>query len=741
MAGSDVGLASQSMRVGFLRLLALLLAVALASTAILVGSAEYFARDQAKRQMVETARALSRVLDGDFARHEAMLRALAQSPSVAAHDWDAVDAQARAVLRNPDAWIVVGDRGGRQLVNTKLARGAILPAGKDPGWIWPILDRAQTHLCNLTHGLVERDIICVDVPIMEDGRAAYYMSVIMRPRALQPLFQRQRLPSDWYGSILDTKLALVWRSRDATKFVGHSAADEAKKALLASDEGVIAATSLDGVKTYAAYSRSPVSRWTFFIAAPREQLDSGIWSTLILAAIVVVLLMLVGGFVAYRWGQRASRGVEAVAHSAKALGAREPFVAPATRIAELDAIGVALAEADQHLRERDQALAALNTSLSQRVEEALAERERVLAQLHEAQKLETLGRLTGGVAHDFNNLLAPVMGALDLLQLRHGTDPKSGRLIAAALASTERAKTLVARLLAFARRQSLQPRPVDLGALVHGMSDLLQRSLGSTIEVQIESPKTPAVALVDPNQLELALLNLAINARDAMPEGGPLLFRVIDETEDFVRIEVIDGGEGMDDATLARAIEPFFTTKEQGRGTGLGLSMVDGLAAQSGGSFTLSSRIGAGTIATLRFPRAQLLEASPASAELIPDLTEPGRVLLVDDEEMVRRGSAELLEGLGYQTVQASSGAEALRKIAEGPAFDLLISDYLMPGMNGAVLIAEARRIMPKVPVVLVTGYAAPDLDLPGISILAKPFRQRDLSMSISEARNLAAGL
>ena len=729
------------MRVGFLRLLALLLAVALASTAILVGSAEYFARDQAKRQMVETARALSRVLDGDFARHEAMLRALAQSPSVAAHDWDAVDGQARAVLRNPDAWIVVGDRNGRQVVNTHLPHGTALPVGKDPSWIWPILDRGQTHLCNLTHGLIEKDIICVDVPIIENGRAAYYMSVIMRPRALQPLFERQRLPSDWYGSILDTKATLVWRSRDATKFVGRSATDVARNALMAEDEGVISATSLDGVKTYAAYSRSPASRWTFFVAAPREQLDAGIWSTLILAAIVVALLMLVGGYVAYRWGRRASRGVEAVSLSAKALGAREAFVAPATRIAELDAIGIALAEADINLRERDEALAALNASLARRVEDALEERERVLAQLHEAQKLETLGRLTGGVAHDFNNLLAPVMGALDLLQLRHGTDPKSGRLISAALASTERAKTLVARLLAFARRQSLQPRPADLGAMVNGMSDLLQRSLGSTIEVKIEAPETPAVALVDPNQLELALLNLAINARDAMPEGGPLLMRVVDEAGDYVGIEVIDGGEGMDEATLARAIEPFFTTKEQGRGTGLGLSMVDGLAAQSGGSFTLSSRVGAGTIATLRFPRAELPELSSAAPEPVPEPIEPGRVLLVDDEAMVRRGSAELLEGLGYQTVQASSGAEALRKIEEGPAFDLLVSDYLMPGMNGATLIAEARKAVPNLPIVLVTGYAAPDLDLPGISVLAKPFRQRDLAISITEARNLAAGL
>ncbi|WP_164857193.1 ATP-binding protein [Sphingomonas crocodyli] len=736
-----MGLASQSMRVGFLRLLALLLAVALVSTAILVGSAEYFARDQAKRQMAETARALSRVLDGDFARHEALLRALSQSPSVAAHDWEAVDAQARASLRTPDAWIVVGDRNGRQVVNTKLPRGAKLPVGGDPDWIWPILDRGETHLCNLTHGLIERDIICVDVPVIENGRAAYYMSVIMRPHALQPLFERQRLPDDWYGSIIDSKATLVWRSREPTKFVGRAATDDVRRAFAAADEGVIASVSLDGVRTYAAYSRSPVSRWTFLVAAPREQLDAGIWSTLILAAIVVTLLMLVGGIVAYRWGRRASRGVEAVARSAKALGAREAFAPPATRIAELDAIGAALAEADQNLRERDQALAALNASLSQRVEDALAERERVLAQLHEAQKLETLGRLTGGVAHDFNNLLAPVMGALDLLQLRHGTDPKSGRLISAALASTERAKTLVVRLLAFARRQSLQPRPVDLGALVLGMSDLLQRSLGSTIEVKIETPEAPAVALVDPNQLELALLNLAINARDAMPEGGPLLFRVVDETEDFVRIEVIDGGEGMDEATLTRAIEPFFTTKEQGRGTGLGLSMVDGLAAQSGGSFTLSSRVGAGTIATLRFPRAELPEASFVPAEAIPEPIEPGRVLLVDDEEMVRRGSAELLEGLGYQTVQASSGAEALRKIAEGPAFDLLISDYLMPGMNGATLIAEVRKMAPKLPVVLVTGYAAPDLDLPGISILAKPFRQRDLAISITEARNLAAGL
>jgi signal transduction histidine kinase len=724
----------------------MLLAIALISLGVLLYSAYSFAHEQARRQTMDTARAMARVVDGEFARHEALLRALSQSPSVAHEDWAAVDREARSAFYSADAWVVVGDRFGHQLVNTRLPADAKLPKGPDPKWIWPVLDQGRTRICDLTHGLIEPNILCVDVPIMRGGGAAYYMSVIMRPHAMQPVFSRQRFPPGWYGAILDTTATMVWRNRDADKFVGHKATPAMIAAIHREREGVEPLTSLDGVETYAAFSRSPVSGWTFVVAAPRRQLDGGLWVAFFGGLVVVFALLVIGGAVALRWTRQATLGVEKLASGAAALGRREPFELPPTGTLEIDAIALALANADEALRRRDEEVERLNASLEERVRTAIGERETALAQLHEAQKLETLGQLTGGVAHDFNNLLAPIMGSLDLLQVRHGAEPRSKRLIDAAMASTERAKTLVARLLSFARRQALQPRAVDVPALVHGMSDLVQRSLGSAIAVRIDAAPGVAPAHVDPNQLELAILNLAINARDAMPEGGTLTLGVAEEQlaadndhgvapGTYVHVSVADTGQGMDAATLRRAIEPFFTTKAQGRGTGLGLSMVHGLAAQSGGAFALDSAPGAGTRASLWLPRssAKVAELRPAAITR-PPVGGRGHVLVVDDEDMVRMGTTELLMEMGYRVSQASSGAQAL-DLLDRERFDILVSDYLMPGMNGAMLTSEVRERAPMMPIVLVTGYASADLDLAaGVAMLAKPFRQRDLAASIDQA-------
>jgi PAS domain S-box-containing protein len=386
----------------------------------------------------------------------------------------------------------------------------------------------------------------------------------------------------------------------------------------------------------------------------------------------------------------------------------------------------------------------LNETLERRVRDAVAEREEALARLNEAQKLETLGQLTGGVAHDFNNLLTPIMGSLELLAKRH-QDERSQRLIGGALQSAHRAKTLVQRLLAFARRQTLAPQPVDLATLVAGMRDLIDRSLGPAIRVELHVPDSLPPALVDPNQLELALLNLAVNARDAMEGGGTLTIAARVEEVGlasgaapapgaYVRIDVADTGMGMDEATLARAVEPFFSTKGIGKGTGLGLSMVHGLALQSGGAFRLVSAVGTGTTASLWLP---VTDGAPAKlAETRPEAPAASRaatLLLVDDEELVRRSTAGLLEELGYAVITAGSAAEALDKLSTGLQPDLLVTDHKMPGMTGAELTARLRATMPTLPILLVTGYASPGADeLEGIEVLAKPFAFADLAARLA---------
>ena len=394
------------------------------------------------------------------------------------------------------------------------------------------------------------------------------------------------------------------------------------------------------------------------------------------------------------------------------------------------------------LEDREERLRQANETLEARVAERTREHEQALAQLHEAQKLETLGQLTGGVAHDFNNLLTPVIGNLDLLRRRlEPTDP-SHRLIDAALQAASRAATLVQRLLAFARRQDLSVRSVDVGLLLDGMQDLVRRSLDPTIQVQITYSSDLPPAKVDPNQLELAILNLAINARDAMPRGGTLLIAAdappsSDEGSkvEFVRISVRDTGTGMDSGTLARAIEPFFSTKGIGKGTGLGLSMVHGLAAQLGGKLYLKSAPGQGTTAEVWIPVASEAPGSdkPESQAVVPAMR-AATILLVDDEDLVRLGTADMLEDLGYTILEANSGAEALRLLRTGSEPDLMITDYRMPGMNGVELVEQVQPLAPEMPVLLITGYST-IAEGPGASLprLAKPFRQADIANMVAD--------
>lgn len=386
---------------------------------------------------------------------------------------------------------------------------------------------------------------------------------------------------------------------------------------------------------------------------------------------------------------------------------------------------------------------AAEEELRSRVEQAVAERETALFQLHEAQKLETIGQLTGGVAHDFNNLLTPIVGSLDLLR-RRLEDDRSLRLIDGALASAERARALIQRLLAFARRQTLQPRAVDPGALVQGMRELIERSLGPRIDFVTEVAPGLPPALADPNQLELALLNLSVNARDAMPFGGRLEWRLCDDVigegrtdltpGQYVRIEVRDTGIGMDADTLARAVEPFFSTKAAGKGTGLGLSMVHGLAGQSGGAFRLDSVPGVGTTATLWLPVAsEMAVAAPREADARA-ASRRARVLLVDDEDQVRFTTSESLIDLGYEVVPASSAQEALDAVAAGLEPDLLVTDHLMPGMTGAQLALELRGRIPGLPVLMITGYAQLRPEEAGdFDVLAKPYRHAELALRIAE--------
>jgi signal transduction histidine kinase len=401
-------------------------------------------------------------------------------------------------------------------------------------------------------------------------------------------------------------------------------------------------------------------------------------------------------------------------------------------------------------RRTEAELRELNVTLEERVAERTSELLQAQEALRQSQKLEAMGQLTGGVAHDFNNLLSPIIGGLDMLQRRKVGDERAQRMIDGALQSAERAKTLVQRLLAFARRQPLQPTAIDLAALVEGMADLVSSTSGPQVKVLVDVADNLPPALADANQLEMAVLNLSVNSRDAMPEGGTLTVSASLEQSGtghrsqlppghYIRLAVADTGVGMDEKTRDRAIEPFYSTKGVGRGTGLGLSMVHGLAAQLGGALSIRSRVGLGTVVELWLPVA----GEPA--EGYKGTTEPelpvatGTVLVVDDEELVRASTAEMLSDLGYKVVEANSGEHALELLEAGLKPDLVVTDHLMPGVSGTALARVVRARLPTARVLVVSGYAE-TVGLPAdVPRLAKPFRGSDLAAAVAQLRGTTA--
>lgn len=417
-------------------------------------------------------------------------------------------------------------------------------------------------------------------------------------------------------------------------------------------------------------------------------------------------------------------------------------------------------EAENRLLETQSALQQFNETLEARIAERtselalandrlmreMAERERTQIALVQAQKMEAIGRLTGGIAHDFNNLLNVIIGNVDLIE-RLSADERIKRMAGSARNATKRGAKLTGQLLAFSRNQSLDLKPVDVESVIDGMKDLIAVSVGAGISVTVDIPSGLPRAIADANQIEMAILNLAINARDAMPEGGVLRIEALPRQAydgvlkhgDYVVIAVKDTGAGITQDILSKVFDPFFTTKAVGKGTGLGLSQVYGIADQSGGLARIESEVGKGTTVEVWLPVAGTLPLREQYQEPLDHTLasqESGNILVIEDDHEVRHFIVECLEILGYTVEQAENGWFGLEKL-QIRRFDLLIVDFLMPGMNGAEVITAARERHPDLPILLATGYAdmqAVEKVISLDSVLRKPFQISDLAGSVKRA-------
>jgi signal transduction histidine kinase len=629
------------------------------------------------RQARDWARFSATLVAREIAANQRSVQMVTQSPAFDA-EFDAarLEILGRRLLADEPSWRIlsVSDPAGVRIVDVPEPIG-----GKPKG---PVVDKESLRRAvesrapvvgSIMEGPQRRQAFAVRAPVIRDGRVRYVVSAVVDPAHFAPLLQPGGAADGWSIQAIDSGGRIVADSTNPAA-VGKRASEAAIEATKSTGKG-LREWSI-GLDRQAVGLATPVGKtgWFVYVEAPR---DAYIASTRRAGAV-----LLFGGL-----------------------------------------IGTGLALLMVRLARNE---------LSRQHQKELA--------ILENQRLEALGLMTGGIAHDFNNLLTPIIGGLDLLHRKLENDARSLRIVDGAMESAERCRALVSRLLAFARRQSLTPRDTDLVGLLEGLTDLLERSVGPNVTVVLKLEEPPLCAKVDPAQLELAVLNLAVNARDAMPEGGELTIgaaEVVTRQQGplragrYVRISVSDTGVGMDAGTLKRAIEPFYTTKDVGRGTGLGLSMVHGMAAQSGGALVMSSEPGKGTTAEIWLPAGLAPPVVERAAEPVVDAL-VGRLLLVDDDDLVRSATADMLTDHGHRVVEARSVAEALRILRDTPAIDAVVTDYAMPGRTGADLATAARELRPGLPVLLITGFAATGVLPSDIPCLAKPFRRIELLEEVS---------
>jgi signal transduction histidine kinase len=736
------------------RLILLVLGLALPLNLIIVGVIWDLVNRASEVQRVSllyAARSIAAGVDAEFGRYIALAEALSRSPALLDDNLNAFEAEARrAIPAGVDTWVLVSELDGQQLVNTIAQSGQVLPR-RNPIAIAE-MDRAFSTrsivITDLFRGPLTQDLLAnIEVPIFKDGQPFRSLAIVMRHREFLRLLSAQDIPRNWIAGIIDGQGRYIARVPQRSAEVGQLASQGWRA--INDQTGLFEHPSLEGDALIRANVHPSMSNWAVGVAVKKAEVQAAVWHTVRWAVLLGVGLSAASLLLAWSLARQITQPINGL-RSAFADVSTEPGKPLAIGPPEILDLQDTLYRATVERINSNQALMSALSNL----EREMALREEAQAALAQSQRMEALGQLAGGIAHDFNNVLAAISSNLDVVTLR-SPDEKIRNVIQDAMDAIQMGANLTRRLLLLSSRREVGLERLDLNDRVTGTIELLRRSLGEQVTVSLRLSPDPCQTSANPGDVDNAIINLAINARDAMPSGGMLTIetRLVSLNADvagrianarpgeYVMLTVSDKGHGMSPEVLKHAMEPFFTTKDPGNGTGLGLATIHSTVRQSGGFVAIDSTEGDGTSVHLYFPKAEpgpiVSRAAPAPKEA--PLGDGELILLVEDNNKVREGTANRLESLGYAVLEAKTGPEAITLLESGEPIALVFSDIVMPGgMTGYDVAERVRSMKPDLKVLLTSGYSDVPLAVSEtarkVKVLGKPYTREQLGCALREA-------
>ena len=736
------------------RLILLVLGLALPLNLVIVGviwDLVQRANEVQRISLLYAARSIAAGVDAEFGRYIALAEALSRSPALLDDNLDAFEAEARRAFRaGVDAWVLVSALDGQQLVNTIAQPGQVLPR-RNPIAI-AAMDRAFSTrsivITDLFRGPLTQDLLAnIEVPIFKDDQPFRSLAIVMRHREFLRLLSAQDIPRNWLAGIMDGEGRYIARVPQGSAEVGQLASQGWRA--IKDQTGLFELSSLEGDPLIGANVHPSISNWRVGLGVKKAELHGAAWFTVRWAVLLGAGLSAASLLLAWSLARQITQPINELRLAFADVSAEpgKPLMIGPPEILDLqDTL-------HRSTVERINSNQALMSALSN-LEREMAMREEAQAALAQSQRMEAIGQLAGGIAHDFNNVLAAISSNVDMVTLR-SADEKIRELVQNAMDAIQMGANLSRRLLLLSSQHEVGLERLDLNDRVAGTIELLRRTLGEQVTVSLRLSPDPCQTTANPGDIDNAIINLAINARDAMPSGGMLTIetRLVSLDADvtghianaqpgeYVMLTVSDTGHGMSPEVLKHAMEPFFTTKEPGKGTGLGLATVHSTVRQSGGFVAIDSTEGEGTSVHVYFPKAEpgpiVSRAAPSPKEA--PLGDGELILLVEDNDKVREGTAKRLESLGYAVLGANTGPEAITLLKSGDPIVLVFSDIVMPGSMTGYDVAEwVRAMKPEVKVLLTSGYSDMPLAVSEaareIKVLGKPYTREQLGCALREA-------